>query len=98
MNRDVLYKYSPGSESNETQLVISEHEREQILKLHHDATAACHYGAEGTFDIVSRRYYWSGMRKYIADYIKDCTKCKRYKPSNQKPAGLLQTPTSSRRF
>ncbi|XP_042910588.1 protein NYNRIN-like [Parasteatoda tepidariorum] len=38
------------------------------------------------------------MRSFIADYVKSCIECARYKASNQKPCGLLQTPIYSQRF
>ncbi|GBM36478.1 hypothetical protein AVEN_249671-1 [Araneus ventricosus] len=98
LNQGVLYRYSPHSEVEEAQLVVPSHEREKILKLHHDSPTASHYGADGTFSRISSRYYWTGMRKYIADYVKTCAECIRYKATNQKPAGLLQTPVSARRF
>ncbi|GBM20237.1 hypothetical protein AVEN_216657-1 [Araneus ventricosus] len=49
LNQGVLYRYSPHSEVEEAQLVVPSHEREKILKLHHDAPTASHYGADGTF-------------------------------------------------
>ncbi|GFW53974.1 retrovirus-related Pol polyprotein from transposon 412 [Trichonephila clavipes] len=49
MNQGVLYQYSPHAEVEEAQLVVPTHERKKILKLHHDAPAAAHYGADGTF-------------------------------------------------
>ncbi|GBM62381.1 Transposon Tf2-9 polyprotein [Araneus ventricosus] len=98
LNQGVLYRYSPHSEVEEAQLVVPSHEREKILKLHHDAPTASHYGADGTFSRISSGYYWTGMRKYIADYVKNCAECIRYKATNQKPAGLLQTPVPAQRF
>ncbi|XP_071039550.1 uncharacterized protein [Parasteatoda tepidariorum] len=74
MNRGILYRYVP--DSDEAHLVIPEHDREQILKFHHDAPTAGH-GAEGTFDRISRRYYWMGMRKYITNYVTYCIECMR---------------------
>ncbi|GFX20201.1 retrovirus-related Pol polyprotein from transposon 412 [Trichonephila clavipes] len=53
---------------------------------------------EGTFQKIARRNYWTGMRKYISDYIKKCPECARFKATNQKPAGLLRTPVYSQRF
>ncbi|GFY29754.1 transposon Tf2-6 polyprotein [Trichonephila clavipes] len=82
----------------EVQLVVLIHERQNILKNHHDAPNAGHYGADGTFERISKRYYWTGMRFYITDYVKNCTECNRYKPSNQKPSGLLRTPVYFQRF
>ncbi|KAF8784289.1 Retrovirus-related Pol polyprotein like [Argiope bruennichi] len=45
-----------------------------------------------------KRYYLTGMRKYINDYVKNCPESNRYKANNQKPAGLLRTPVYSQRF
>ncbi|GFX83124.1 transposon Tf2-6 polyprotein [Trichonephila clavipes] len=98
MNQGVLFRYAPDSESEEAQLVIPSHERTFILKNHHDAPMAGHYGAEGTYTRISKNYYWTGMRKYITDYVKNCPGCIKYKASNQKPSGLLQTPVPAQRF
>ncbi|GFV55618.1 hypothetical protein TNCV_1821051 [Trichonephila clavipes] len=98
MNQEILFCYSPTSESEEAELVVRIHERQDILKIHHDAPNAGHYGADGTFERISKRYYWTGMRSYITDYVKNCTECNRYKPSNQKPSGLLRKPVYSQRF
>ncbi|GFS99640.1 transposon Tf2-6 polyprotein [Trichonephila clavipes] len=98
MNQGILFRYSPTSESEEAQLVVPIHERQDILKIHHDAPNAGHYGADGTFERISKRYYWTGMRSYITDYVKNRTECNRYKPSYQKPSRLLRTPVYSQRF
>lgn len=98
MSQGILYRYAPESESEEAQLVVPTQERERILQEYHDAPTAGHYGAEGTFHKIASRYFFPGMRKYITDYVKHCAECNRYKPSNQKPAGLLRTPVYSQRF
>ncbi|GFW32645.1 transposon Tf2-11 polyprotein [Trichonephila clavipes] len=82
----------------EDQLVIPSHARTLILKNHHDAPKAGNYGAEGTYTRIAKNYYWTGMRKYITDYAKNCPDCIKYKASNQKPSGLLQTPVPDQRF
>ncbi|GFX71263.1 transposon Tf2-9 polyprotein [Trichonephila clavipes] len=38
------------------------------------------------------------MKKFISEYIKTCPECNRYKPTNQKLAGLLRTPAYPQRF
>ncbi|GFX45426.1 retrovirus-related Pol polyprotein from transposon 412 [Trichonephila clavipes] len=98
MNQGVLFRYAPDSEREEAQLVIPSHERNLILKNHHDAPMAGHYGAEGTYTRIAKNYYWTGMRKYVTDYVKNCIDCIKYKASNQKPSGLLQTPVPAQRF
>ncbi|GFS75294.1 transposon Tf2-9 polyprotein [Trichonephila clavipes] len=98
MNQGVLYRYVPDADSAEAQLVIPTAERDLIMERHHNDPMAGHYGEEGTFQKIARRYYWTGMRKYISDYIKKCPECARFKATNQKPAGLLRTPVYSQRF
>ncbi|GFT43623.1 hypothetical protein TNCV_3362531 [Trichonephila clavipes] len=90
-------KYSPESEE-EAQLVVPAQERERILQEYHDAPTAGHYGVENTYKKISSRYYFQGMKKFISEYIKTCPECNRYKPTNQKLAGLLRTPAYAQRF
>ncbi|GFV34898.1 retrovirus-related Pol polyprotein from transposon 17.6 [Trichonephila clavipes] len=98
MNQGVLYRFVSDADSAEAQLVIPTAERELIMERHHNDPMAGHYGEEGTFQKIARRYYWTGMRKYISDYIMQCPECARFKATNQKPAGLLRTPVYSQRF
>ncbi|GBM95588.1 Transposon Tf2-9 polyprotein, partial [Araneus ventricosus] len=98
MNQGILYRYSPDTESEEAQLVVPCHERERVLQQYHDSPTAGHSGSEGTYFKIARRYYFPGMRKFIAEYVKNCAECNRYKPNNQKPAGLLRTPIYAQRF
>ncbi|GBN09022.1 Transposon Tf2-6 polyprotein [Araneus ventricosus] len=98
MNQGILYRYSPDTESEEAQLVVPCHERERVLQQYHDSPTAGHSGSEGTYFKIASRYYFPGMRKFIAEYVKNCAECNRYKPNNQKPAGLLRTPIYAQRF
>ncbi|GFW53134.1 hypothetical protein TNCV_3293811 [Trichonephila clavipes] len=98
MNQGVLYRYVPDADSAEAQLVIPNAERELIMQRHHNDPMAGHYGEDGTFQKIAKRYYWTGMKKYISDYIKKCLECARFKATNQRPAGLLRTPVYSQRF
>lgn len=38
------------------------------------------------------------MRRDVAKYVANCIDCQRFKPTNLKPSGLLQTPVRSQRF
>ncbi|GBN17524.1 hypothetical protein AVEN_142037-1 [Araneus ventricosus] len=38
------------------------------------------------------------MRKFTTNYVINYPGCARFKASNQKPAGLLQTPVQAQRF
>lgn len=98
MSQGILYRYSPDSESEEAQLVVPEQERCLVLTEYHDTPTAGHYGGERTYTRIATRYFWVGMKRQILEYVKNCLECQRYKASNMKPSGLLQTPTPAQRF
>lgn len=99
MSNGVLYHFNDDFEELEDpQLVIPVQCRAQIMKDHHDSATGGHYGADRTIRKISRKFYFPGLRKFVQNYVKQCTECQRYKVSNTKPAGLLQTPTPSQRF
>lgn len=97
LNEGILYCYA-NDDSDEAQLVIPSHERADILKAYHDDNTAGHYGSERTIARIANRYFWPGMRSEIAKYVKNCVDCQRFKATNLKPAGLLQTTSSKQRF
>lgn len=66
----ILYKESPDIDSESAQLVLPQDLREELLKDYHDAASAGHYGTDRTYAKISSKFYFVGMRKFIADYIK----------------------------
>lgn len=100
LNNGVLYRYSPEpeTESDEVQLVIPVCEQKEILDTYHKDQTAGHYGYHRTLTRITSRYFWVGMRKDITDYVSKCVECQRYKATNLKPAGLIQTTASRQRF
>jgi len=64
--------------------------RQAFLHAAHDAKFSGHLGAARTFQNLSRHYWWPGMRNHVRKYVAECTSCQRNKPTNQKPAGMLQ--------
>ncbi|XP_049878826.1 uncharacterized protein LOC126375782 [Pectinophora gossypiella] len=97
MNQGVLYRLSPDADSEEPQLVIPASMIPEVLKEFHDAPLAGHQGVDRTLERIRQRYYFTGMRRYVSEYLKTCVECQKYKPANQKPAGLLQTPILNQR-
>lgn len=98
MSNGILFRYNPDIDEEEPQQVIPSNQIPHILREYHDLETAGHYGIERTYQRIARRYYWMGMRRNITDYVGQCIECKRYKPTNLKPAGLLQTPIQAQRF
>lgn len=98
LTQGVLYRYAEDSESEEPQLVAPESLRGKVMFECHDSPTAAHGGIQKTIHRISQRFYFPGLRRYVTEYLKTCIECQRYKPSNFKPAGLLQTPVPAQRF
>lgn len=94
----ILYRWDSECDNDDPQLVIPASHREEILRMHHDSPTGGHYGIERTIQKILSKYYFPNMRKYVTAYLKSCIDCQRYKISNLKPAGLLQTPVPAQRF
>ena len=62
-----------------------------ILRSRHDSKLAGHPGIARTYELVSRDYYWDGVRSFVNDYVLGCTTCLRNKPINRQPYGHLKS-------
>lgn len=62
----------------------------EILQQCHGTPLAGHLGRAKTFALVSRHYFWPGMRAYVNTYVSGCQTCQRNKTPRHKPVGLLQ--------
>ncbi|GJZ41240.1 putative reverse transcriptase domain-containing protein [Tanacetum coccineum] len=49
-------------------------------------------GANKMYYDLRDRYWWSGMKKDIAEYVRKCLTCLKVKAEHQRPSGLLQQP------
>lgn len=98
MCNGVLYKFTPDIDEEEPQLVAPKSRIPKILHDYHDADVSGHYGVEKTIQRISGRYYWPGMRRTITEHVRKCLECQRYKTTNLKPGGVLQTPVPAQRF
>ncbi len=67
-------------------LLIPEDEklRLRLLQLSHDTSIASHSGRVKTYEILSRHYYWPGMIKTVARFVRNCHLCSRVKISREK--------------
>ncbi|KAJ8914143.1 hypothetical protein NQ315_016221 [Exocentrus adspersus] len=98
LHKGILYRYTDDQEDEDAKLVIPSKEIKNILYAYHDKPTAGHYGIDKTMNQISRRYYWNKMRQDIAKHVTACLACQRYKISNKKPAGLMQTHVVNQRF
>lgn len=64
--------------------------QQRIISSRHSHPAAGHPGQAATFELVSRDFWWPGIRKTIARYIRNCETCQRIKPVRHAPFGYLK--------
>jgi hypothetical protein len=63
--------------------------RKLILQEAHDSPYSIHPGNTKMYMDLKGRFWWSSMKRDIAEYIALCDVCNRVKAEDQKPAGLL---------
>src|ERR1051325_11106284 len=64
--------------------------KEELLHEAHSSALAMHPGSTKMFRTLKPFYWWSGMKKDIAEYVSRCLICQQTKPVRQRTAGLLQ--------
>ena len=64
--------------------------REEILKEFHCSRFVVHSGGTKMYRDLRRQYYWSGMKRHIRDFVRQCHTCQQVKAEHQKLAGLIQ--------
>ena len=63
--------------------------REEILREFHCSRFVMHLGGTKMYQDLHRKYYWSGMKRHVGDFVRRCLTYQRVKAKQQKPAGLL---------
>ena len=64
--------------------------REEIPMEFHCSRFVVHPGGMKMYQDLRRQYYWSGMKRHVGDFVRQCLTCQQVKAEHQKPAGLLQ--------
>ena len=64
--------------------------RKLKLQEAHDTPYSIHPGNTKMYLDLKDRFWWTGMKKDIAEYVAVCDVCQRVKAEHQKPAVLLQ--------
>jgi hypothetical protein len=74
------------------QLVIPNIEKikDKVLNSSHDSLFAGHLGRTKTYDLVTRSFWWPGIRKSVSNHCKTCDSCQRVRINNQRSMGLYQ--------
>ncbi|KAA3488091.1 reverse transcriptase [Gossypium australe] len=61
-----------------------------ILSEAHNSRLSIHPGSTKMYHDLKQRYWWSGMKRYISDFVSKCLICQQVKAEHQVPSGLLQ--------
>ena len=64
--------------------------RRLILKEAHESPLTIHPGSTKMYQDLRQRFWWTRMKREIAQYIANCDVCRRVKAEHQRPAGTLQ--------
>ncbi|GJS20326.1 putative reverse transcriptase domain-containing protein [Tanacetum coccineum] len=66
--------------------------RKLIMDEAHTSRYLIHPGADKMYYDLRDLYWWSGMKRDVAEYVSRCLTCSKIKAEHQKPSGLLQQP------
>ncbi|KAL5579187.1 hypothetical protein UlMin_011629 [Ulmus minor] len=64
--------------------------KEQLLSEAHATPYSVHPGATKMYQDMKKRFWWSGMKKEVAEYVAKCLICQKVKAEHQRPGGELQ--------
>jgi len=78
-----------GAIHHRGKLVVPEEMITEVIQEIHCSKEVGHAGIAKTQDAISREYHFPRMDALVRRYITNCHSCRRAKPTNQKPAGLL---------
>jgi hypothetical protein len=64
--------------------------RKEILEESHNSPYVMHPGITKMYRTLKETYWWSGMKRDVANYVATCEVCQRVKAEHQCPIGMLQ--------
>ena len=64
--------------------------RREFLEEAHCSRLAIHPGGTKMYKDLRQNYWWSGMKRDIAQFVAQCLVCQQVKAEHQRPAGFLQ--------
>nr|KYP72696.1 Retrotransposable element Tf2 [Cajanus cajan] len=64
--------------------------RRAVLEEGHKSKLSIHPGMTKMYQDLKKNFWWSGMKREIAEYVAACLTCQKAKVEHQKPSGLMQ--------
>ena len=60
-----------------------------IVAAHHDSAMTGHLGQWKMLELIAHNYWWPGISRYVAAYVKGCEACNQTKTFPARPVGTL---------
>ena len=88
---DHIYRrFIESANDSRLQLLVAAADIPQVLYMLHDNKTAGHLGMFKTYERVTERFYWPGMKNDIRDWVNSCVTCqKRLKPQQKHRHDLI---------
>ena len=64
--------------------------RKMIMEEAHCSTYAMHSGSTKMYRTIKENYWWSNMKRDVAEFVLRCLVCQQVKAKHQRPSGTLQ--------
>ena len=64
--------------------------RKVIMNEAHNSLLSIHPGSTKKYHDLKQSYWWTRMKREIAQFVNECDVCRRVKAKHKRPAGLLQ--------
>lgn len=92
LENGLLFRSVPdGKKGQKLQLVIPELHRQVFLHYVHDNPLSGHLGKLKTLLRLLETVYWPSIQGDVWKYCKNCHTCQKFKPSQEKQSGVLQS-------
>lgn len=89
--RHLFHRLDYANTEARWKLCLPREDRDRIFRENHDDPTAGHMGIAKTIARISQHYYWPGMNKDIAQYVRACRSCQQHKPAQLPTAGKMGT-------
>ena len=89
INREEIPTEADGYKRFNGLIFVPKQIEEEVVRRHHNDEREGHPGIARTMEKLQRNYYFPGMQRKVAKYIKRCDSCARNKNNNQHPQGAM---------
>ncbi|KAJ8346383.1 hypothetical protein SKAU_G00277840 [Synaphobranchus kaupii] len=80
VNKGLLYRVVKKNEEVCNQLLVPRAYISKVLYLAHSHPLGAHLGTEKTYERLTMRFYWPGIKKAVEDYCRHCAECQLHSP------------------